>query len=425
MLAQPSLLAGRGGAHLIGRESFAWQLKRALASYHDPVGLQTNPLLELLASRPAAGLSSAAQLRQVLREALESLRPAPSAPTSGPEWLGYRILWMRYVQSRSQYVICDELGLSRTSYYRRHQEAIDALAGVLRERYAQEAAHLAPGAGVADESPDERAVQEARKLARASHRQAADPRAVVDGAVRVVAPLARQRGTRVEIDAPPMLPVIAGDPGILRQVLLNLLTEALKLAAPNGLRLTVASGDGEIVFRVFGLDEARATDSITALTGFVVSQTLLASCHGRLWLQRDPPGAPTLCFAVPTAPAQTILIIDDDDDTIGLYERYLRVASYLIQVARGSQEVRALLAVSRPDLILLDVLMPGEDGWDILQHLKTMPETASIPVVICSVLDQPDLALVLGAAEVLRKPISQTALLETVQALLSPPGSED
>ena len=69
--------------------------------------------------------------------------------------------------------------------------------------------------------------------------------------------------------------------------------------------------------------------------------------------------------------------------------------------------------------MLLDVLMPQEDGWDILQSLKTLPETASIPVVICSVLSQPHLALALGAAEVLRKPISEETLLATVKKVLA------
>ncbi len=60
------------------------------------------------------------------------------------------------------------------------------------------------------------------------------------------------------------------------------------------------------------------------------------------------------------------------------------------------------------------------DGWSILQRLKADPHTSDIPVVVCSVLPQPELALSLGAARVLQKPVSSAKLIETVQAVLAP-----
>ena len=71
-----------------------------------------------------------------------------------------------------------------------------------------------------------------------------------------------------------------------------------------------------------------------------------------------------------------------------------------------------------PDLVLLDVLMPKRDGWHVLQYLKTLPETRQVPVIVCSVLSQPRLALALGASEVLIKPIDRETLLRTIRALL-------
>jgi len=70
------------------------------------------------------------------------------------------------------------------------------------------------------------------------------------------------------------------------------------------------------------------------------------------------------------------------------------------------------LAVSKqPDVILLDVMLPEEDGWDALQALKHHPATQAIPVLVCSVLPEAALAHALGAAEFARKPISQAELL--------------
>ena len=94
----------------------------------------------------------------------------------------------------------------------------------------------------------------------------------------------------------------------------------------------------------------------------------------------------------------------------------------LIMAGGRKQQLDDELAKASPDVILLDVLMPQLDGWDILQQLKTRPETQHVPVVICSVLSQPRLAVALGAADVLRKPISAEALLTTIRRLL---GRED
>jgi len=80
--------------------------------------------------------------------------------------------------------------------------------------------------------------------------------------------------------------------------------------------------------------------------------------------------------------------------------------------------VRDALAAMTPDLILLDVLMPQQDGWRLLQGLKTQEDTATIPVVICSVLGQSDLATALGAAAVVQKPISEEVLVATVGQIL-------
>ena len=62
--------------------------------------------------------------------------------------------------------------------------------------------------------------------------------------------------------------------------------------------------------------------------------------------------------------------------------------------------------------------MPRRDGWTILQHLKETPRTADIPVIVCSVIDQPQLALTLGAAQVLNKPFTSGALVRAIQELL-------
>lgn len=68
--------------------------------------------------------------------------------------------------------------------------------------------------------------------------------------------------------------------------------------------------------------------------------------------------------------------------------------------------------------------MPGRDGWDFLQALKASPATRTIPVIVCSVLDEPEVALSLGAAAYLQKPIDQRRLLTTLRAVVGPPPAD-
>jgi CheY-like chemotaxis protein len=71
----------------------------------------------------------------------------------------------------------------------------------------------------------------------------------------------------------------------------------------------------------------------------------------------------------------------------------------------------------QPEVIILDVMMPGIDGWELLQRLKTLRETQLIPVIICSVINDPELAFALGASQYVPKPVTREALLRALHAL--------
>jgi len=408
------------GGEVISRESFLGYVKDALANFYDPGRLQASPLVELLVDPEVTADTAALALRQLLRKAIESLRPDESVPFGRREWLGYRLLWLFYIQSRPVMDICEELSLGRTSFYRSHQEALEAVASYLwrmrREGGASEASTVArevtpPGEGVQEE---------AIKLARASRRQSTSLSTVLEAALRTLQPLLDERGLQLALHAPPSLPFAYGDPAILRQILLNVLAEGLKLAAGSVLELSVTPEGEKTLWRLSGLKEPeRSEQHLGRLPGIVLSRSLLEVYGGRLWLEPETEGSLAVVFTLPTAKPKTILIIDDNADAILRYRRCLEPQGYALRLASSGEEVRAHLAETLPDLILLDVLMPQEDGWDILQGLKTLPETASIPVVIVSVLSQPELAFALGAAEVLCKPVSEEVLLATIKKVLA------
>ncbi|MCY3779413.1 MAG: response regulator [Chloroflexi bacterium] len=104
-------------------------------------------------------------------------------------------------------------------------------------------------------------------------------------------------------------------------------------------------------------------------------------------------------------------MVDDNPDTISLFKRYLVNQPYRLLSAAGEREAWAI-AQGRPLMcIILDVMLPGKDGWQILQSYKSHPVTANIPVLICSVLEMEDLANSLGADGYLKKPPARAELL--------------
>jgi CheY-like chemotaxis protein len=407
-------------ARLVRRDEFAHHVKDALANFYDAIHLQSHPLARLLGVQPAPGQTAGECLREILRGAIESFRPPASIPFGRPEWLGYRLLWLRYVQSLEQVAVSRELGLSQASYYRRHQEAMGAIASALWAKYQETSSAQAAESKLSAGG----AAGEAARLACHSARQLVDLRQLVAGIVETVLPLAQQRGADLQTDIPSAIPAAYVDPGMLRQAILSAVVEGIELTGAGPLLLTAREREQQIVCRLQGLSPARvAARGPAGSTGLAVARAVLRAYGGRLWMEENAELGSLLCFALPVARPACILIVDDDPGTIELYQRNLPPGEYLVRTARSREEMQAQLAQSRPDLILLDVLMPQADGWSILQRLKVMPETCDIPVVICSVLSQPGLALALGAAEVLNKPIDQKTLGETIRKLLPREGS--
>ncbi|MDA8381886.1 MAG: response regulator [Betaproteobacteria bacterium] len=111
---------------------------------------------------------------------------------------------------------------------------------------------------------------------------------------------------------------------------------------------------------------------------------------------------------------KTVLVVDDDPQAAKLLSLYLTRAGYQVVLSGSGEDALAQAAALRPDAITLDLLLPGESGWQVLHALKASHQTEGIPVVIVSVLDRQGLGFRLGAAEHLVKPVRPDVLLGTL-----------
>ncbi len=113
-----------------------------------------------------------------------------------------------------------------------------------------------------------------------------------------------------------------------------------------------------------------------------------------------------------------ILSIDDDPEVIEIIRNYLTPEGFSVIGAKNADEGIQKARELHPNLITLDIMMPGKDGWQTLRNLKADPSTRSIPVIIHSIIDNKPLAIGLGAEEYLAKPIDPNQLIKTAKRYL-------
>jgi len=111
----------------------------------------------------------------------------------------------------------------------------------------------------------------------------------------------------------------------------------------------------------------------------------------------------------------TVLVIDDDPAARDLIHRYLSREHVNAVLAGSGEEGLRLAREVRPDVITLDVLMPGIDGWAVLQALKSDPELCDIPVIIATMVTDRGLGYALGASDYLVKPVTRERLSEVLR----------
>jgi CheY-like chemotaxis protein len=108
-----------------------------------------------------------------------------------------------------------------------------------------------------------------------------------------------------------------------------------------------------------------------------------------------------------------------------MYDRYLQPEGYRVIPATSAEKAVEVAESFLPTLITLDVMAPQYDGWKLLEALKTNPNTADIPVVICSIIEEREKAAALGASDYLVKPILETDLIEVVNRIVNDPVPAD
>ena len=212
---------------------------------------------------------------------------------------------------------------------------------------------------------------------------------------------------------PPKAVIVSLDPVVARQVLVGMLSQAVRQAQAGTLDLALTVEGEEVLLTLRYDPEPEAAES--PAVNLVVAQ--LVDRLGWTVSQEDRlSGARVVTLRI-MARGPSVLVIDDNEGLVKLLDRYLTDHAYRVIAATSGQEGLRLAQELLPDAIVLDVMMPGMDGWELLQRLRAEPRTTNIPVVICSVIHDPDLAQSLGASAFLPKPVSRDDVLQALRRI--------
>ncbi len=361
-------------------DEFLNDVKSALENLYDFPALNRHPLA---AGSPAGGAAEAAghRLRRELIEAIESLRQQANTTPGGRI---YPLLNLHYVAAMPLPEAAASLGVSVRQAYRDLRQGHEAVGWLLWVRRHQ------AGQG-ADAPPD-----------------ALTPTsltAMIEAAVKAVSRLAEGHSVTVHADLPAAPLTILTDPAAAQQVCIHLLSQTVQAAASGTLTVMLSdAADGIALTLDYPARSPGAPVPIgSAVQGFIERL--------RLTLEQMslPDGMARVCLRF-SARRAALLVIDDHAGLTDLIQRYVADRALEVLAATDGVSGLALAREMQPSAVLLDLMMPGMDGWELLQRLRTTPETTHLPVIICSVINDPELAYSLGASYFLPKPITREAL---------------
>jgi CheY-like chemotaxis protein len=172
-----------------------------------------------------------------------------------------------------------------------------------------------------------------------------------------------------------------------------------------------------VSLRVKPPEASRPAGSIQVRERISALEELAAISRAEISAVRAGPSVVGFDVRLPVSSQPTVLVVDDNEDVLQLFQRYLGPYHYRVVTAQTAQEALDKAKRLQPHAITLDLMLPGQDGWSLLSTLLNQPGTRQIPIIVCSVLRQRDLALMLGATAFLEKPITEQALVSTLKAL--------
>ena len=278
---------------------------------------------------------------------------------------------------------------------------------------------------------------------------------LINSVMSTVTGLVKDKPIRLQRNLAPDLPLMRVDPTKIRQILINLLSNAAKFTDEGTITIEAqqqanSNGDPEVIISTIDTGSGIALDDQSKLfqpfsqvdasptrktggsgLGLSICRHMVEMHGGQIGLKSELGVGSTFYFTLPIhhgwskqltdmhtgSLGPTVLSIDDENQVLELYKRYLANHGYkvfpLTAPARSVEVAKKL----QPVAITLDIMMPDYSGWQVLQDLKSNPDTQHIPIIICSILEEQGRGFNMGATDYLMKPILEEDLVKALNKL--------
>ncbi|MBF0224160.1 MAG: response regulator [Desulfobacterales bacterium] len=278
---------------------------------------------------------------------------------------------------------------------------------------------------------------------------------LIDQCMEIILPMIQKKNLGYFVDIKHDL-LLYNDDEKIKQIVLNLLSNAVKFTKTGKIDVSVCKFNGNALFSIkdtgigispdfikYIFDEFRQIDGSTARSyegtglGLSISQKLAKLMGGEIIAESVEGKGSTFTLKIPIMTSEDnkssisfekknseiisekrkILVIDDDKKMCVLVKNYLEDAGYQVTIALGGKEGINLAKNIKPYAILLDILMPNMDGWEVLGKLKSNSQTKDIPVIIVSISHDRSTGMALGASGYIHKPVDKSILLTEIEKI--------
>jgi CheY-like chemotaxis protein len=409
---------------MISYKEFEQELYTALYHLYTPDYQPREALCAVIGCDPGEGMPA---VQAAILQAVESIEPPANAPSTTPARQVYDLLHHRFVLQLTQEETAYRLNVSRRTVNRLQHKAAHVLAGALwkHSQAVEQATKGLPQDG--DGLPAEDATLDtptadwhAQMQRELDSLQAKAPNAwcdveeVIGSVLDLVDPMFSKLGICTEVRSVQQGLNAAIHPVLLHQVLISALRRFAPCVSDGQIAIYARLEDGNARITLTGatavtdeLGERDFTDGIPISKGISI-ETCIDGRQAFVWI------------SMPSMGKVTVLAVDDNEDMARFYrDCAIGTRYHIVHVAQGAglfETVESTL----PDVIVLDVMLPDVDGWRLLMRLHEDPATRSIPVIICSVVQEEDLALSLGAVRYLPKPVQPRAFIQALDQVLPP-----
>lgn len=401
-------------------DEFVEDVSDAYEHLYDLVHLRNHPLTDRLVPNPSIQRKDKAwQFQRILLDIINEIDPGIQAPAFSREWRRHRLMTLYCIDGLDSLDVANQLAISRRHFYREFGAAVRSIATILWDRYPvlEETNEVRPIAQETSPSRFEMLKLETVRLGNADTTYIGE---VIEGVLDVLQGVLQQYQIDVQLSVPDWIPDVTIEKSLLRQIVLGLsgyLIEDVKDADIH-LFAQMERQNVNLTLRIeppLAAEPKPADDIQQRLSAFEEMAAVGGAQIQPIIEQQSIIGFEIL---LPVRSQRTILVVDDNEDILQLFRSYLIPHQYHVIVAKSADDVPFhLIHQLHVYAFIIDLMMPDRDGWDLLQQLRNDPKTQNIPVVICSVVKQKDLALMLGAAAFIQKPITEDAVISVLEAL--------